>query len=299
MRNPKVERPTALLWEHNDTIHRERAKKRANDLDGKTWLQYSISVWDDIQKSPSECKLNHPAIFPLELVRRLLKAFTTTEQKVVLDPFFGTGSTLLAARELGKTGYGFDISKEYTDIAQKRLDEQETLFNHHLAKAVVIHDDAINLDKYLHPHSVDICITSPPYWDILSQKRTADYKEIRDYNEHQNNVGDVKDYGKFLKLLQRVFVKVYSVLKSSAYCIVVVMDIRKGSRFYPYHIDLSHFLQEVGFVLDDIIIWNRKQEYNNLRPLGYPSVFRVDKVHEFILIFKKSGAGRVKEVKNR
>jgi hypothetical protein len=46
-------------------------------------------------------------------------------------------------------------------------------------------------------------------------------------------------------------------------------------------------LREVGFTLDDIIIWDRRREYNNLRPLGYPTVFRVNKVHEFILIFQK------------
>ena len=46
-------------------------------------------------------------------------------------------------------------------------------------------------------------------------------------------------------------------------------------------------MQEIGFLLDDIIIWDRRQEYNHLRPLGYPSVFRINKVHEYILIFKK------------
>ena len=51
--------------------------------------------------------------------------------------------------------------------------------------------------------------------------------------------------------------------------------------------DITTKLREIGFTLDDIIIWDRRQEYNNLRPLGYPNVFRVNKVHEFILIFQK------------
>ena len=65
------------------------------------------------------------------------------------------------------------------------------------------------------------------------------------------------------------------------------MDLRKKNRFYPYHIDISHLMEDIGFIFDDTIIWDRAQEYNNLRPLGYPSVFRVNKVHEFILIFQK------------
>jgi hypothetical protein len=45
-------------------------------------------------------------------------------------------------------------------------------------------------------------------------------------------------------------------------------------------------LQRRGF-RRDIIIWDRRQDYNNFRPLGYPAVFRVNKAHEFILIFQK------------
>ena len=80
-------------------------------------------------------------------------------------------------------------------------------------------------------------------------------------------------------------------MRPNSYCCVIVMDLRKKNRFYPYHIDVSQFMQEVGFIFDDLIVWNRGQEYNNLRPLGYPSVFRVNKVHEFILIFQKPKDG--------
>ena len=45
--------------------------------------------------------------------------------------------------------------------------------------------------------------------------------------------------------------------------------------------------QDIGFLFDDLIIWDRKHEYNNLRPLGHPSVFRINRVHEYILIFQK------------
>ena len=42
-----------------------------------------------------------------------------------------------------------------------------------------------------------------------------------------------------------------------------------------------------GFIFDDLVIWNRGQEYNNLRPLGYPYTFRINKIHEFIVILRK------------
>jgi DNA modification methylase len=50
-------------------------KERLNELDGKTWEKYSISVWD-IVKTPDEMKLKHPAMFPVELCRRLIQIYT-------------------------------------------------------------------------------------------------------------------------------------------------------------------------------------------------------------------------------
>ena len=43
-------------------------------------------------------------------------------------------------------------------------------------------------------------------------------------------------------------------------------DIHKHNKFYPFHIDTINFMEMIGFELDDIIIWDRKSEYNNLRP---------------------------------
>ena len=99
---------------------RRATKKRANDLDGATWLRYSISIWDDIRKTPEEVALKHPAMFPAQLPVRLLQCFTTSEDRTVLDPFAGIGSTVLAAEALGKVGIGLDISEEYIEKARNR-----------------------------------------------------------------------------------------------------------------------------------------------------------------------------------
>ena len=47
------------------------------------------------------------------------------------------------------------------------------------------------------------------------------------------------------------------------------------------------FMEDIGYQLDDLIIWNRAQDYNHLYTLGYPSKFRINRIHEFILIFHK------------
>ncbi|MEJ5251625.1 MAG: site-specific DNA-methyltransferase [Chthonomonadetes bacterium] len=260
--------------------------RRMNELDGATWTRYSISIWSDIRKSPEEAALKHPAMFPTALAGRLIECFTNRGM-VVLDPFVGIGSTLVAAKQLGRKGIGIELNPAYAEIARQRL-KSRGLFDAEEEVECEVHTaDARHLLQFVSENSVDLVVTSPPYWDILLEKRTADYKPIRHYGDEENDLGKISDYNQFLAELQKIFSQVYTALRQGGYCCVVVMDIRKRDRFYPYHSDLAQKLQEIGFVWDDLIIWDRRQEYNNLRPLGYPRVFRINKVHEFILILQK------------
>lgn len=264
-----------------------------NVLDGKRWIQNSISVWSDIRKSTEEGRLKHPAIFPEMLVERLIETFLPLDGDVILDPFAGSGSTIVTAEKMGKTGVGIELSADYATLAMQRLKEAAELtylqneVGNAACKSRVYHGSALNLSEFVLPGSVDLCITSPPYWNVLNQRRSADHKEVRHYGNHDQDLGVVEDYEDFLQELERVFQEVMHSLRPGGYCCVIVMDLRKKSRFFPFHSDLATRLQEIGMIYDDLIIWNRQAEYNNLRPLGYPSVFRVNKVHEFILLMQK------------
>lgn len=259
--------------------------KLANELDGKTWLKYSISIWDDLRKSKEEAGLGHPAMFPSDLAQRLIKCFTNEEGRLIFDPFVGVGSTLVAAKTLGKDAVGIEISPEFAALAESQA---EQTIPYKGKSEVKIHvADSRELYKYIAPNSVDMVITSPPYWDILLEKRTADSKEQRDYGDSEADLGKIRDYEKFLLELRKIFAQVYDVMKPKRYCCVIVMDLRKKNRLYPYHIQVTQLMEDIGFIFDDMIIWDRGQEYNNLRPLGYPTVFRINRIHEFILIFQK------------
>lgn len=266
-----------------------RTVRRCNDLAGEEWLRYSISVWSEIKKTPEELSLKHPAMFPSALCERLMLMFLRRRGKHrVLDPFSGSGSTLVAARNLGKLAIGLELSPEYIALARQRLDAP-SLFQNGAPPYELVQADARDLLEHVRPESVDLCITSPPYWDILNQHRSADYKDVRHYGNLPRDLGTIADYGEFLSELTDVFLAVHQGLRPGAYCVVVVMDLRKKDRFYPLHSDLARRMAEIGFIFDDLIIWNRGHEYNNLRPLGYPAVFRINKVHEFILVFRKPG----------
>lgn len=260
-------------------------KNRLNELDGKTWTRYSISIWE-ISKTSEEAKLKHPAMFPKELCSRLIDIYTKKED-VVLDPFMGSGSTLVVAKDKDRKGIGFDISPAFVKLAKRRL-SQTKLVDVGIVESKVYCDDARNLLKYVEPSSVDLVITSPPYWNIHTRKRSADYKESRPYSDLEKDLGNIDDFNVFMTELKSVFEKVYTVLKHCKKCVVVVMDIRFGSQFVPFHMNVIDIMRQIGFVLEDITIWDRRREYNNLRPLGYPYVFIVNKVHEYILIFRKN-----------
>lgn len=72
----------------------------------------------DVWEIGQDIKNIHPAPFPLELATRCIQS---TESKVVLDPFMGSGTTALAAKILGRIFVGIDISPEYCELARQRI----------------------------------------------------------------------------------------------------------------------------------------------------------------------------------
>jgi DNA modification methylase len=274
---------------------KEILKKRLNDLDGSKWLLYSKSVWNDIRSSPSE-KTEHPAQFPSALVRRLLEIFTH-ENDLVLDPFLGSGTTLLACRALKRYGIGVELNPDYIELTKSRLayqtlditTDQKAICadSRHLSKLPELR---AFMEKNNKGH-IDFMVTSPPYWDVLheSHKKTVLPREKHplQYSELEQDLGNIHDYQRFLDSLKEVFNEVYVLLHPSKYCAIVTMDIRKGSKVYPLHSDLIEVMTDIGFRYQDVIIWDRDREYNYLRPMGYPTTFIVNRIHEYILIFRK------------
>lgn len=264
--------------------------ERMNNLSGKEWLQNSFSIWRDIRKNKEEIKLKHPAIYPIQLCEKLISIYTKNPGEVILDPFVGVGSTVIAAKNLNKKGIGIELNSEYLEIAKKRVKENQTTLNDkskNLFKPDLYLGDAYEVLQKIPSESVDLCINSPPYWDILNQKRTADKKKSINYSDSNIDIGNIADYEQYLLGLKNIYAEVYRTLRHNKRCCTIVMDIRKKDKFYPLHIDITKIMQEVGFELEEFVIWDRQHEYNNMKTLGYPWVFRFNKVHEFICIYWK------------
>ncbi len=93
-------------------------------IDADEFMAATLDVWDIPPESAR--RVSHPAPFPLELPERLIRLYTYAGD-LVLDPFMGSGSTLVAASRLGRRFVGYDLDPTYVDIARLRVrDEGET-----------------------------------------------------------------------------------------------------------------------------------------------------------------------------
>ena len=111
----KPRRTAGGKYEHVSAGQKERSK-----LDKEFWLSLKNSdVWL-IKPEKSGQNRSHVAPFPVELPARLIRAFTF-EGETVLDPFVGSGTTLVAAARFGRHGIGYDINPEFCRLAADRL----------------------------------------------------------------------------------------------------------------------------------------------------------------------------------
>lgn len=89
-----------------------------SDITRQEFVGWTNGVWNFMGESKR--KVGHPAPFPVELPRRCIKLFSFVGD-VVLDPFLGSGSTLLACLQTDRKGIGVEIDRKYCELAVRRL----------------------------------------------------------------------------------------------------------------------------------------------------------------------------------
>lgn len=76
---------------------------------------------DDLWRIPPESGSDHPAPFPLALATRSIR---TTTADLVVDPFMGSGTTIRAAKDLGRKAIGIEVEERFCEIAAKRCAQE-------------------------------------------------------------------------------------------------------------------------------------------------------------------------------
>ena len=92
-----------------------------NTIKADDFAAYTLDVWNVPPESAR--RVNHPAPFPVELPARLIELYTY-EDDLVLDPFMGSGSTLVAADGLDRRYVGYDLDPAYVELARQRVADE-------------------------------------------------------------------------------------------------------------------------------------------------------------------------------
>jgi DNA modification methylase len=262
-----------------------------NCLSGKEWLKSQIGVWQFFYESRDiRDKKLHPATFPISLAKKVISVFTH-EGELVLDPFVGSGTSLVAAQDLNRNAVGFDLQEKYIELCVKRL-ASNNLFNQ--AQQVAIQDDALHIPNYLEPDSVSLIWTSPPYANLLNRKRKNKSRRERN-NEQLHKVEqysqDPRDLGtmaldEYTSAMGDIFEKLFPLLRPKGHCVINVPDMWWENERITIHVSLINELRKRGYELRNTIIWDRTNIVNNIGIFGYPSNYiTMGTTFEYLLDF--------------
>jgi DNA modification methylase len=247
-----------------------------NCMTAKEWLKCQLGVWQFFYEGRDiRDKQVHPATFPISLAKKVIQLFSHTGE-LVLDPFVGSGTTLVAAKDMDRNAVGFDLQKRYVDLSLSRI-ENANLFT--ISKQVAVCEDARNISRRLPSESVSLLFTSPPYANLLNRQRKNKSRR------HRNNgqLGKIEQYSQdardlgtmcleeYTSEMGNIFEKLLPLLRPRAHCVINVPDMWWENRRITIHIALVEELRRRGYELRNIIIWDRTNLVNQIGIFGWPS----------------------------
>ncbi len=265
---------------------------KLNNLTGKEWIKFSKSWF--IHKPPRRNKneLLHPAKFPESLVEEFISFFTKPGDWI-LDPFMGTGSTLIAAGNLERNAIAVELSKSFFKITIDRLKKEQFKNKIFPLNGSSENLKSLLLTKGLNKIKFDYTITSPPYWNQLErnslrQKLRTNKGLTTIYSKSKNDLGNEKDYESFIERQAKIFDQVFDLTKPNGYLTIITNNIYSNSKLYPLAFDTAVSLtkrKSKSWVLKDEKIW--LQDDKPLIALGVNSAWVSNRHHQYCLIFRK------------
>jgi site-specific DNA-methyltransferase (adenine-specific) len=121
---PYVIAPVELIIVFYKKKWKKTSGSKESTIQRKDFMDWTNGIWTF--SGESKKKIGHPAPFPVELPKRCIQLFSY-KGDTVLDPFLGSGSTLVAAYLNERRGIGIDIDRHYCEIAVKRLKKEAGL----------------------------------------------------------------------------------------------------------------------------------------------------------------------------
>ncbi|MGF3555256.1 MAG: DNA methyltransferase [Thermoplasmatota archaeon] len=259
---------------------------KINDLNLNRWKEYndilteSLWILDKRDKSGAH-NAGYWGNFIPQIPNQFLRRYTK-QGEWILDPFLGSGTTLIECKRLGRNGIGVELLPEVVDIANKNISNEENKFN---VRIEVINADSteLNFKQELEKRnikSVQFLIMHPPYWDIIK------------FSKNNKDLSNAKSIDEFLRLFGKVVDNTYDVLDKNRYFAVVIGDKYSQGEWIPLGFYVMNEVLKKGYILKSIIVknfeetkgkMNQKELWRYRALVGGFYIFK----HEYIFLFKK------------
>lgn len=269
------------------------SENKLSCISAKEWMKNQIGVWTfNYESRDIRDKNVHPAVFPIAMAKRVIEQFTH-KGELVLDPFVGSGTTLLAAQDLGRNALGFDLKPEYIELTKSRLVQQGVTEG---CSQLAFCEDARKISSCVAPGTVKLVFTSPPYANILNRKRknksrrgdlreNSQYEKVEQYSQDQRDLGTLNSE-EYENAINDIFHDLKCVLCPKAHVLVNITDAWIDGKRVPLHINVINALRNAGYELRNTIIWDRRNLVNQIGIFGWPSSYiTMGTTFEYILDF--------------
>lgn len=264
----------------------ETKQTKINDLNLNRWKEYDDIITDSlwILNKRDSSGVHHAGYwgnFIPQIPNQLLRRYTK-KGDWILDPFLGSGTTLIEAQRLGRNSVGIELSKKVIDQAQKLIAKED---NPHNVKLEFINDNsaAVNFRKLLSDlniKSFQFQIFHPPYWDIIK------------FSDNDSDLSNANSIDEFLQGFGKVLDNTLPYLERKRFAAVVISDKYSDGEWIPLGFYVMQEFLKRGMILKSAIVKNfeettaKRNQKELWRYRALAGGFYVFK-HEYIFIFQK------------